>query len=149
MKLSKLLGTNNSARCIPLEGDKSLALPGNIVESLVSPSCDPKEIVLQLKENLRLNKMDLKQPTPEATRTIRCLAAKAKESNRVEVVKHLREITPAGTTGEFTCSICGYQLLHSSINEWFSPDAIAALLVYKTKEKRVFGVFDLIIMQNI
>ena len=105
MKLSKLFGTNNSARCIPLEGDKSLALPGNIVESLVSPSCDPKEIVLQLKENLHLNKTDLKQPTPEATRMIRCLAATAKESNRVDVVKHLREITPAGTTGEFTCSV--------------------------------------------
>ena len=105
MKLSKLFGTKNSTHCIPIEGDKSLALPGNIVEALASPSCDPKEIVLQLKENLHLNKTDLKQPTPEATRMIRCLAATAKESNRVDVVKHLREITPAETTGEFTCSI--------------------------------------------
>ena len=99
MKLSK----KNSIHCIPLEGDKSLALPGNIVESLVS--YDPEEIVLQLKENLHLNETDLKQPTPETTRMIRCLAATAKESNRIDVVKHLREITLAGTTGEFTCII--------------------------------------------
>ena len=99
MKLSK----KNSIRCILLEGDKSLALPGNIVESLVS--YDPEEIVLQLKENLHLNETDLKQPTPETARMIRCLAATAKESNRIDVVKHLREITLAGITGEFTCII--------------------------------------------
>ena len=46
-------------------------------------------------------------------------------------------------------AVSGYQLLHSSINKWFSLDAIAALLVYRTKEKRVFAVFDLISMQNI
>ena len=45
-------------------------------------------------------------------------------------------------------AVSGYQLLHSSINKWFSPDFIAALLVYKTKEEKVFGVFDLIIMPN-
>ena len=62
MKLSK----KNSIRCIPLEGNKSLALPGNIVESLVS--YDPEKIVLQLKEYL--HETDLKQPTPETTRMI-------------------------------------------------------------------------------
>ncbi|XP_044175090.1 uncharacterized protein LOC122958348 [Acropora millepora] len=30
---------------------------------------------------------------------IRCLAATAKEKNRIDVVEHLRKITPAGTTG--------------------------------------------------
>ncbi|XP_044175060.1 uncharacterized protein LOC122958332 isoform X2 [Acropora millepora] len=83
--------------CSRREGDKSLALPGNIVESLVS--YDPEEIVLQLKESLHLNETDLKQPTPETTRMIRCLAATAKEKNRIDVVEHLRKITPAGTTG--------------------------------------------------
>ncbi|XP_015775516.1 PREDICTED: uncharacterized protein LOC107353686 isoform X3 [Acropora digitifera] len=79
--------------------DKSLALPGNVVESLVSPSCDPKEIVLKLKENLHLDQADLEKPSAETTRMIRCLAATAKDSNRIDVVKHLREIMPAGTTG--------------------------------------------------
>ena len=71
----------------------------------MSPSCDPKEIVLQLKENLHLDQTDLEKPTPETTRMIRCFAETAKDSKRIDVVKHLREITPAGTTGEFACSI--------------------------------------------
>ncbi|XP_015775988.1 PREDICTED: uncharacterized protein LOC107354090 isoform X3 [Acropora digitifera] len=79
--------------------EKSLALPGNVVESLVSPSCDPKEIVLKLKESLHLDQADLEKPSAETTRMIRCLAATAKDSNRFDVVKHLREIMPAGTTG--------------------------------------------------
>ncbi|XP_044171704.1 LOW QUALITY PROTEIN: uncharacterized protein LOC114948667 [Acropora millepora] len=79
--------------------EKSVTLPGNVVESLASPSSDPKEIVLQLKENLHLDPTDLERPTPETTRMIRCFAATAKDSKRIDVVKHLREITPAGTTG--------------------------------------------------
>ena len=71
----------------------------------MSPSSDPKEIVLQLKENLHLDQTDLEKPTPETTRMIRCFAERAKDSKRIDVVKHLREITPAGTTGEFACSI--------------------------------------------
>ena len=95
-----------STRFIPLESeDKSVTLPGNVVESLVSPSCDPKEIVLQLKENFHLDQTDLEKPTPETTRMIRCFSETAKDSKRIDVVKHLREITPAGTTGEFACSI--------------------------------------------
>ena len=105
MKPSTLIGTNNSARCISLESkEKSLALPGNVVELLVSPLCDAKEIVLQLKENLHLKQTDLEKPTPETTRMIRCLVTKAKDSNRIDVVKLLREIAPAGTTGEFAFS---------------------------------------------
>ena len=105
MKLFIIMVMNIPTRSIPLENeDKSLTLPGNVVESL-SSSSDPKEIVLQLKENLHLDQTDLKKPTPETTRMIRCFAATAKDSNRVDVVKHLREITPAGTTGEFSCSI--------------------------------------------
>ncbi|XP_074612399.1 uncharacterized protein LOC141866762 [Acropora palmata] len=79
--------------------DRSLALPGNVVESLVSPSCDPKEIVLKLKESLHLDQADLEKPSAETTRMVRCLAATAKYSNRIDLVKHLREIMPAGTTG--------------------------------------------------
>ena len=98
--------TSISTRSIPLESeDKSVTLPVNILESLESPSCGPKEIVLQLKENLHLDQTDLKQPTQETKRIIRCFAATAKDSNRIDVIKLLREMTPAGTTGEFACSI--------------------------------------------
>ena len=110
--------TNISTRSIPLESeDKSVTLPGNVVESLVSPSCDPKEIVLLLKENFHLDQTDLEKPNPETKRMIRCFAATAKDSKRIDVVKHLREITPAGTTGELTLlTVSGYLLIHSSIN---------------------------------
>ena len=111
--------TNISTRSIPLESkEKSLALPGKVVESLLLPSCDPKEIVLQLKENLPFDQRDLKQPTPETTRMIRCLVAKAKDTNRIDVVNHLREITPAGTTGELACSVRSSVVIDSSINEY-------------------------------
>ena len=101
-----LMVTNISTRSISLESEgKSVALPCNVVESLVSPSCDPKEIVVKLKENLHLDQADLEKPSAETTRMIRCLAATAKDSNRIDVVKHLREIMPAGTTGGFACSI--------------------------------------------
>ena len=93
-------------RSIPLESEeKSVTLPGNVVESLASASFDPKEIVLQLKENLHLDQTDLERPTLETSRMIRCFAETAKDSKRIDVVHHLREITPAGTAGEFTCSI--------------------------------------------
>ena len=83
-------GWNNLIRSIALESeDKSLALPGNIVESLGAPSCDPKE-------TLRMDQTDLEQRTPETT---------AKDSNQVDVVKLLTNITPVATTGEFACSI--------------------------------------------
>ena len=106
MKLTILIVTSISTRSISLESeDKSLALPGNVVESVVSPSCDPKEIVVKLKENLHLDQADLEKPSAETKRMIRCLAATAKDSNRIDVVKYLREIMPAGTTGVFACSI--------------------------------------------
>ncbi|XP_068677290.1 uncharacterized protein [Montipora foliosa] len=74
-------------------------LPSDVVKSLMSDSCSPEEIVVQLKESLHLVEKCLEQPNPETKRTIRCLAKRASDLNRVDVVKHLREITPAGTTG--------------------------------------------------
>ncbi|XP_068743826.1 uncharacterized protein [Montipora capricornis] len=80
--------------------DRSLVqLPVDVVESLTSDSCHPEEIVLQMKESLHLDQMCLEQPNPETKETIRCLANRAMDANRIDVVKHLREITPAGTTG--------------------------------------------------
>ena len=80
----------------------SAALPRDVVESLVSRSRDPEEIVLKLMQNLNLQKTCLERLTPETAKKMRCFAAEAKISDRVDVVKHLRDISPAGTTGEFT-----------------------------------------------
>ena len=56
--------------------------------------------MLQLREQLHVKHDSLEHPDPETKRLIRCLARKAKHSDRLDVVKYLREITPAGTTGE-------------------------------------------------
>ena len=97
------LSSNNNSPCIALgsEEESHAQLSGDVVESSMSRSCDPKEIVLQLRESLHLDDVCLEQPNPETKRTIRCLARRAKDSNRIDVVKFLRKITPAGTTGEF------------------------------------------------
>ena len=65
----------------------------------MAESRDPKEVVNRLSENLE--QLSLAEPDPDTKKLVRCLAVKAKCSNRLDVVKHLREITPAGTTGKF------------------------------------------------
>ena len=77
-----------------------IAIPDTVTESLLSASCEPREVVHQLKLSLQWDQASLEDPTPENKRLIRYLATKAKPSNRLDVVKHLREITPAGTAGE-------------------------------------------------
>lgn len=104
------LCVKNSDNCrnsysIPADGEEnSAALPRNVTESLVSRSRDPEEIVLQWMINLNLEKTCLEDPTLETTKKMRCFAAEAKISKRSDVVKHLRDIAPAGTTGEFAWS---------------------------------------------
>ena len=79
-------------------------LPDNVQQSLLSKSCDAKEVVLQLKENLQLDQAAFERPDPDTKTIIRSLARKAKDAKRMDVFQHLREITPAGTTGEFIIS---------------------------------------------
>ena len=70
------------------------------VLTLLPQLCDTKEVLPQLKDLLQLDEASLEQPDPETKRLMRCLANKAKRSNRLDLVRKLREITPAGTTGE-------------------------------------------------
>ena len=60
---------------------------------------------------------------------IRCLAATAKDSNRIDVVKHLRDITPAGTTGEFASSI--WLSVNSFIHQ-FVPRTVNPTVMFTT-----------------
>ena len=81
-------------------------------KSLLSWSCDTKDVVLQMRDNMQLDQASLEQPDSETKTWIRCLARKAKDSNRLDVFEHLREITPAGTTGELVfCEAPCYQWL--------------------------------------
>ena len=66
----------------------------------MSHSCDAKEIVLQLRDTIKVEDASLEQPDSDTKTLIRCVARKAKESNRLDVFQHLREIVPAGCTGE-------------------------------------------------
>ena len=57
--------------------------------------------MIQFQEALQLEPASLVSPEPETRIMIRTLALRAKSEKRDDLVRHLREITPAGTTGEF------------------------------------------------
>ena len=57
--------------------------------------------MIQFQETLQLEPASLTSPEPETKSLIRGLALRAKSEKRDDLVRHLRKITPAGTTGEF------------------------------------------------
>ena len=57
--------------------------------------------MIQFQEALQLEPASLVSPAPETKSMIRGLSLRAKSEKRVDLVRHLREITPAGTSGEF------------------------------------------------
>ena len=57
--------------------------------------------MIQFQEALQLKPTSLAIPEPETKSMIRDLALRAKSEKRDDLVRHLRDITPAGTTGEF------------------------------------------------
>ena len=80
--------------------EKALAVCSSVFEHLSSKSCDAELVVSKLKETLRLDQASLEQPDSDSKKQIRCFAREASRCNRPDVVEYLREITPAGTTGE-------------------------------------------------
>ena len=78
---------------------QALALSASVEVALSSHSCDAQEVVNRLQRDLQSEQSCLGHPTPKVKRMIRCLARKAKCASRLDVVKRLREVTPAGTTG--------------------------------------------------
>ena len=57
--------------------------------------------MIQFQEALQLKATSMAIPEPETKSMIRGLALRAKSEKRDDLVRHLREITPAGTTCEF------------------------------------------------
>lgn len=78
---------------------QALTIPSSVQDALLSKSSDAQEVVNRLQEELQKEQSSLKHPDPQTKNMIRCLARKAKCSSRLDVVKRLREVTPAGTTG--------------------------------------------------
>ena len=84
--------------------ERALAVRSSVFDHLTSKVYDAKQIVHRLQETLEWNQASLEQPNREAKKWIRSLTREARRSERLDVVKYLREITPAGTTGE--CVFC-------------------------------------------
>ncbi len=92
--------------CLSIEEEaKALVLSTGVLETLRS-TCEASSVVAQLQESLELNQEALADPGPVTTRMVRSLAVIAKSENRLDVVKHLRKITPAGTTGVCCLFVC-------------------------------------------
>lgn len=89
---------------IPEIEERALAIPGDVLNSLLSGGIDANDVIARLLEILHLEQESLENPQPETTRFVRNLARDAKKMNRFDVFKLLREITPAGTTGNFFSS---------------------------------------------
>ena len=87
------------------QGKKRKELPESIKTSIQSiplnSGSNVKDIVIQFQEALQLKPASLAIPEPETKSMIRDLALRAKSEKRDDLVRHLRDITPAGTTGEF------------------------------------------------
>lgn len=81
--------------------DGTLSVPVEILDSLLSRSIDCKDVVQQLKEKLNLDQAALQDPDPNKMKSIRYLARKANIAGRYDVIKELRSLVPAGTTGRF------------------------------------------------
>ena len=94
------VSNNFSNNLILANKERALAVRSNVFDHLTSKICDAKQIVHQLQESLEWNQASLEQPNHEEKKWIRSLTREARRSERLDVVKYLREITPAGTTGE-------------------------------------------------
>ena len=92
----------------------AIVLSTGVVKSLQS-TCDASNVVAQLRETLELNQEALENPEPETTRLIRSFAMIAKGENRLDVVEHLRQMTPAGTTGVLFVFVLCFFLFFSLI----------------------------------
>ena len=77
----------------------ALALPPAVQGTLLSPLCDAGDVVIRFQKDLDLDQTSLESPNDETKIMIRRLAKGAKILNRLDVVKHLREVSPAGITG--------------------------------------------------
>ena len=70
-----------------------------ILESILTSSSSAQAIIQLLEKFLPSGEDYFRNPTSENKTSIRGLARKAKNLKRLDVFKHLREITPRGTTG--------------------------------------------------
>ena len=79
-----------------------------MLEHRSSKSYDATLVVSLLLGTVRLNQASLQQPDSDTKKLLRCLVREAIRCDRRDVVEYLREITPAGSTGEcLLVRLCG------------------------------------------
>ena len=74
-----------------------LSLPEKVLESL--QTSDVECVVDEFQNALKIDKESLSQPDDNTKPWLRCLFRTALREKKLDVVKRLRQITPAGTTG--------------------------------------------------
>lgn len=74
-----------------------LSLPDKVLESV--RTMDTDGVVDEFESSLQINKASLQQPDDGTKRWVRCLFKTAVQEQKCDLVQHLRQITPAGTTG--------------------------------------------------
>ena len=99
LEQASLQDTEPDTKDLETSEGQALIIPSSVQDVLQSKSSDAQEVVNQLQEELQKEQSSLKHPDPKTKKMIRYLARKAKFSSRLDVVKRLREVTPAGTTG--------------------------------------------------
>lgn len=76
-----------------------LSLPDEVLQSV--QTLDTAGVVDEFKRSLEIDEVSLQEPDDDTKRWVRCLCKTAPHDKRVDLVQHLRQITPAGTTGIF------------------------------------------------
>ena len=99
MEQASLQNTEPDTKDLETSEGQALTIPSSVQDVILSKSCDVQEVVNQLQEELQEEQSSLKHPDPKTNKMIRCLARKANFSSKLDAVKRLREVTPAGTTG--------------------------------------------------
>ena len=103
LEQASLQNTEPDTKDLEASEGQAINITFSVQDARLSKWCDAEEIVNRLQEELQKEQSSLEHPDPEAKKMIRCLARKAKCSRRLDVVKRLREVTPAGTAGTYTC----------------------------------------------
>lgn len=76
-----------------------LSLPAKVLECLQTN--DAADVVDEFKSSLKIDDASLRQPDASTMGWLRCLFKTAVRKKKLDLVRHLRQITPAGTTGIF------------------------------------------------
>lgn len=80
-----------------VQEEPALSLPAKVLESLQTN--DAADVADEFQSSLKIDEASLRQPDAGTRGWVRCLFKTAVREKKFDLVEHLRQITPAGTTG--------------------------------------------------